>query len=174
MTRPSSLQRWVTLLAALSVLTIGFSFPRFSLPRFYPAFVSQFHWASASAVAGGSIVLLLIGIFSPVVGWLVDRYSSKSVVLGGLGAVALSLALLSQAKTLAAYYACCLLLGLGISAVSILPTSLLVAPWFARGRGSAVGFINAGIGLGGFIAPLLTNSQLGRAGISGTFLVLAA
>jgi MFS family permease len=161
------------MLAALSILTIGFSFPRFSLPRFYPAFVSQFHWASASAVAGGSIVLLLIGVFSPVVGWLVDRYSPKSVVLGGLAAVALSLALLSQAQTLAAYYGCCFLLGLGISAVSSLPTSLLVAPWFARGRGSAVGLINAGIGLGGFIAPLLTNSQLGRAGIGGTFLVLA-
>jgi MFS family permease len=36
-----------------------------------------------------------------------------------------------------------------------------------------VGLINAGIGLGGFVAPLLTNAQLGRRGISGTFLVLA-
>jgi len=173
MTRALGLQRWLTLLAAFSILTIGFSFPRFALPRFYPALVSQFHWSSASAVAGGSIVLLLIGVFSPVVGWLVDRYSPKRVLLAGIFAVALSLVLLSIARSLAQYYVFCLLLGLGISAVSILPTSLLIAGWFARGRGSAVGLINAGIGLGGFVAPLLTNAQLGRRGISGTFLVLA-
>jgi MFS transporter, OFA family, oxalate/formate antiporter len=173
MTRLPRAQRWLTLLAALSVLTIGFSFPRFSLPRLYPALVSEFHWNSASAVAGGSIVLLLIGIFSPVIGWLVDKYGAKRVLLAGIATVALSLALLSIATDLELYYASCLLLGLGISAVSILPTSLLIAPWFRRGRGSAVGFINAGIGLGGFIAPLLTNAQLGRRGISGAFLVLA-
>ena len=70
MTRPQTFQRWLTLSAAFSILTIAFSFPRFALPRFYPALVSHFHWNSASAVAGGSIVLLLIGLFSPVVGWL--------------------------------------------------------------------------------------------------------
>jgi MFS family permease len=174
MTRPQTFQRWLTLLAALSILTIAFSFPRFALPRFYPALVSQFHWTSASAVAGGSIVLLLIGLFSPVVGWLVDKYSAKRVLLGGIAVVALSLALLSVSKGLGQYYASCFLLGLGISAVSIVPTSLLVAPWFSRGRGSAVGLINASIGLGGFIAPLLTNSQLGPRGIGGTFLFLSA
>jgi|SRR5579871_931699 len=168
------LERWLTLLAAFSVLTIAFSFPRFALPRLYPALISQFHWKSASAVAGGSIVLLLIGIASPAIGWLVDRYSPKRVVLGGIVAVAVSLGLLSLSNVLGSYYASCLLLGIGISGVSILPTSLLIAPWFSRGRGSAVGLINAGIGLGGFIAPLLTNAQLGRRGISGTFLVLAA
>jgi MFS family permease len=173
MTVPPRPQRWTNLLAALSVLTIGFSFPRFALPRFYPALIAQFHWKSASAVAGGSIVLLLIGIFSPVIGWLVDRYSPKVVVLAGCITVALSLLLLSISTDLGLYYASCLLLGMGISAVSILPTSLLIAPWFSRGRGSAVGLINAGIGLGGFIAPLLTNAQLGRRGISGTFLILA-
>jgi predicted MFS family arabinose efflux permease len=82
------------------------------------------------------------------------------------------LALLSRAQSLPAYYADCLLLGIGTSAVSILPNSILIAPWFARGRASAVGLINAGIGMGG-IAPLLATSQFDRRGIGGTFLFLA-
>ena len=66
------------------------------------------------------------------------------------------------------------LLGIGASAVSILPTSILIGPFFSRWRGLAVGFINAGIGLGGFIAPRLATAQIAQRGLSGTFLVLAA
>ncbi|MBV9744825.1 MAG: MFS transporter, partial [Acidobacteriia bacterium] len=105
-------------------------------------------------------------------GWLVDRYSPKAVLLGGVITVALALALLSTSQTLPAYYAFCLLLGIGTSAVSILPNSILIAPWFAHGRASAVGLINAGIGLGG-VAPLLATSQFDRRGVGGTFLFLA-
>jgi MFS family permease len=167
-----SIRRWLALFASFCILAIAFSFGLFSLPAFYPVLIRQFGWSHAAAAAGGSIVLLLIGTFSPVVGWLVDRYSPKAVLLSGVLTVALALALLSRAQSLPAYYADCLLLGIGTSAVSILPNSILIAPWFARGRASAVGLINAGIGMGG-IAPLLATSQFDRRGIGGTFLFLA-
>ncbi len=167
-----SIRRWLALFASFCILAIAFSFGLFSLPAFYPVLIKQFGWSHAAAAAGGSIVLLLIGTFSPVVGWLVDRYSPKAVLLSGVLTVALALALLSRAQSLPAYYADCLVLGIGTSAVSILPNSILIAPWFARGRASAVGLINAGIGMGG-IAPLLATSQFDRRGIGGTFLFLA-
>src|SRR5215469_570246 len=172
MNSPSPVRRWLTLVASFCILAIAFSFGLFSLPAFYPVLIRHFGWSHAAAVAGGSIVLLLIGTFSPVVGWLVDRYSPKAVLLCGVVTVALSLALLSSAQSLPLYYAYCLLLGIGTSAVSILPNSILIAPWFARGRASAVGLINAGIGMGG-IAPALATSQFERRGIGGTFLFLA-
>jgi MFS family permease len=167
-----SIRRWLALFASFCILAIAFSFGLFSLPAFYPVLIKQFGWSHAAAAAGGSIVLLLIGTFSPVVGALVDRYSPKAVLLGGVLTVALALALLSGAQSLPPYYADCLLLGIGTSAVSILPNSILIAPWFARGRASAVGLINAGIGMGG-VAPLLATSQFERRGIGGTFLFLA-
>jgi MFS family permease len=167
-----SFRRWLALFASFCVLAIAFSFGLFSLPAFYPVLIKQFGWSHAAAAAGGSIVLLLIGTFSPVVGSLVDRYSPKAILLTGVVTVALALALLSRAQSLPAYYADCLVLGIGTSAVSILPNSILIAPWFARGRASAVGLINAGIGMGG-IAPLLATSQFDRRGIGGTFLFLA-
>jgi MFS family permease len=172
MAKPSALQRWPTLFASFCILAIAFSFGLFSLPAFYPVLIKQFGWSHAAAAAGGSIVLLLIGTFSPVVGWLVDRYSPRAVIFGGILTVAVALALLSTARSLLTYYAFCLLLGVGTSAVSILPNSILIASWFSRGRGSAVGLINAGIGMGG-VAPLLATSQFDRRGIGGTFLFLA-
>ena len=172
MAKPSAPQRWLTLFASFCILAIAFSFGLFSLPAFYPVLIKQFGWSHAAAAAGGSIVLLLIGTFSPVVGWLVDRYSPRAVIMCGILVVAAALALLSTAQSLSAYYAYCLLLGVGTSAVSILPNSILIAPWFARGRGSFVGLINAGIGMGG-VAPLLATSQFDRRGVGGTFLFLA-
>src|SRR5689334_10077909 len=165
-------QGWLTLFSSFCTLAIAFSFGLFSLPVFYPALVKAFGWNRASVAGGGSIVLLLIGVMSPVVGWLTDKYSPKVVLLSGMCIGALSLGLLSLTKSLTQYYAFCILLGLGTSAVSILPNSLLVAPWFVNRRGIAVGFVNAGIGLGG-VAPLVATAEIRERGISGAFVFLA-
>ncbi len=116
----------------------------------------------------------MIGILSPFVGSLVDKFKPKPVILGGTCLVALALALLSTIHSLAQYFAYCALLGVGASAVSILPTSILIGPSFSQWRGLAVGVINAGIGLGGYIAPRLATAQIAKRGIPGMFLVLAA
>lgn len=168
-----SFRGWLALVASFTILTVAFAFGLFSLPVFYPALVKHFAWNRASVAAGGSIVLFLIGVLSPAVGWLVDRFSAKAVLLGGMLVVALALALLSLTNSLAEYYAFCVLLGIGTSAVSIMPTSLLVGPWFTRGRGVAVGFINAGIGLGGYIVPRLVASRIEARGFSYGFLFLS-
>jgi len=158
MHKPLPLEGWLTLLSSFFILAVAFSFGLFSLPVFYPALVKSFGWNRASVAGGGSIVLLLIGILSPVVGWLSDQYSPKAVLLCGMVTGALALALLSLTHSLEQYYGFSILLGMGTSAVSILPNSLLVAPWFAHRRGVAVGFVNAGIGLGG-IAPERPNRK---------------
>src|SRR5215472_2637650 len=172
MTKSLPAQAWLTLFSSFCTLAVAFSFGLFSLPVFYPALVKAFGWNRASVAGGGSIVLLLIGVMSPVVGWLADKYSPKVVLLSGMCLGAMALALLSITQSLTQYYAFCILLGLATSAVSILPNSLLVAPWFANRRGIAVGFVNAGIGLGG-IAPLVASSQIRARGISGAFVFLA-
>jgi MFS family permease len=51
---------------------------------------------------------------------------------------------------------------------------MLIAPWFSKQRGLAVGVINAGVGVGGFVAPNLTSYLVRRNGVSMAFLSLAA
>ena len=164
---------WFTLLTSFVILMVAFSFGLFSLPQFYPSLVRIFHWNRASVTAGGSIVLLLVGVLSPVVGWMVDRFRPKRVLLGGMLLVGSALALLSSADSRPQYYAYCVVLGAGASAVSILPNSILIGPWFSKNRGLAVGFVNAGIGLGG-VAPRITAAQITQRGVPGAFLFLAA
>ena len=61
--------------------------------------------------------------------------------------------LLSTTQTLVEWYSFCTLMGIGIAASSLVPASMLIAPWFSKQRGLAVGVINAGVGLGGYIFP---------------------
>jgi MFS transporter, OFA family, oxalate/formate antiporter len=172
-TKPLSVRSWLTLFTSFVVLTIAFAFGLFCWPAIYRPLTRAYGWNFASANAGGSIILFLIGVLSPFVGALIDRFKPKRVILGGTLIVAVALALLSTIHSLREYYAFCFLLGIGASAVSIIPTSILIGPYFSRWRGLAVGFINAGIGLGGFIAPRLTTAQIAQRGLSATFLVLA-
>jgi len=71
------------------------------------------------------------------------------------------------------FYGFCVLLGVGSAAVSLVPTSMLIAPWFSSKRGLAVGVINAGVGVGGFVAPMLTARLIRQGGLAHAFLYLA-
>ena len=164
---------WQVLAASFTILMVAFSFALFSLPIFYPFLRKTYHWNAAQASAGGSIVLLLIGVLGPFIGRLTDRFTPKKVLLTGMCISAVSLALLSTIAGLAQYYAFCVLLGIGTAAVSLVPTSMLIAPWFATKRGLAVGVINAGVGVAGFIAPNLTRKLIETFSMSDAFVALA-
>ena len=148
------------LAASFTILMVAFSFALFSLPIFYPFLRRTYGWNAAQASAGGSIVLLLIGVLGPVIGRLTDRFTPKKVLLTGMCIGAGALALLSTISSLPQYYAFCVLFGIGTAAVSLVPTSMLIAPWFSTKRGLAVGVINAGVGVAGFIAPNMTRKLI--------------
>ena len=161
------------LTASFTILMVAFSFALFSLPIFYPFLRKTYHWNAAQASAGGSIVLLLIGVLGPFIGRLTDRFTPKKVLLTGMCISSVSLVLLSTIAGLTQYYAFCVLLGIGTAAVSLVPTSMLIAPWFATKRGLAIGVINAGVGIAGFIAPNLTRKLIETFSMSDAFVALA-
>src|SRR5579863_653995 len=94
-TAPLTFRSWLTLFTSFVILTVAFAFGLFCWPAVYRPLVKAFGWNFASANAGGAIALLMIGILSPFVGTLVDRFRPKPVILGGTLIVAAALALLS-------------------------------------------------------------------------------
>jgi MFS family permease len=173
-TTPLTFRSWLTLLTTFVILATAFAFGIFALPPFYPFFVKAFHWNQANVTSGNAINLFLVGILSPFVGTLVDRFTPKIVILGGTCLVALAFGLLSTVHSLGQYLAFCVVLGLGTAAVSILPTSIIIGPYFSKRRGLAVGFINAGIGVGSYLAPKIETSRILQRGIPSTFLMVCA
>jgi MFS family permease len=108
------------------------------------------------------------------VGRLADKFSPKAVLLTGLCVSAAALAMLSTTRNLVQFLGFCTVLGIGSASVSLVPCSMLIAPWFARSRGLAVGVINSGVGLGGLFAPNLTRAFIEKHGPSNAFLALSA
>ena len=163
------------MLVSFTVLAVAFCAGRFSLPVFYPVFADpkKFAWSHAAAAGGGSVVLLLGGVLGPLVGWLTDKYSPRAVMLGGCLLTATSLALLSTTTTKTEWYAYCALLGIGFASVSLVPASMLIAPWFSQQRGLAVGVINAGVGLGGYAFPKIATRFIAEYGYSQAFLLVS-
>ena len=86
---------WQVLAASFTILMVAFSFALFSLPIFYPFLRRTYGWNAAQASAGGSIVLLLIGVLGPIIGRLTDRFTPKKVLLTGMCIGGTALALLS-------------------------------------------------------------------------------
>jgi len=155
-TRAKPFYGWWVLLSASTVLMTAFSMSAYALPVFYPELVRVFGWPRASVALGGSFKTLLIGLVAPLNGWIIDRKGVRTILLAGLVTVGTAYALLSGIHSLWAYFLICFLLGTGGSWIHHLPNQLLVASWFAKKRGMAIGIMQMLGGIGDSLIPLLT------------------
>lgn len=97
-----------------------------------------------------------VNLLSPFIGALVDKRSARHVVAIGMAALGCGLMLVSFAGTLLQIWLVFLLLiPFGVLAIGIVPSSALIARWFRRRRGFALGLSVTGSSIGGFIAPPL-------------------
>jgi MFS family permease len=120
--------------------------------------VKDFGWSRAQVTSGNFYSKLLIGpLFGFVAGWMVDRFGPRRMMMGGIVMAGAALVGLSYASTLGLFYFFYLFNALGYVCGGPLPNQVLVSRWFTSARGKAMGFAYLGIGVGGAIAPLLSN-----------------
>lgn len=124
---------------------------------FFKSIESAFSLTRTMTSAIVSANLILAGIAAFGVGWALDRYGPKAVVLLMGLFTGLSLLLTSQANSpWQLFIAYSLLLSLGTGAVYVVPTSV-ISRWFDKRRGLALGISGSGAGLGLLImAPFVT------------------
>ena len=94
-------------------------------------------------------------IGSPIVGWLLDRFGTRRVMITGIPLFALVVAGfgLMQAKPPFIVPLIFALVGLTGAVQTPIPYALVVARWFDRQRGLALGIATAGVGLGTALLP---------------------
>jgi MFS family permease len=97
-----------------------------------------------------------MGILNPVAGFLVDRWSARKMVFGGMVITGLGLILLSQTANLGMYFASFFLIALGGSLAVYVTPMTVVARWFHRNLGKASSLVMLGIGVGGLLVPVVT------------------
>jgi MFS family permease len=145
----------------------------YGLPFFYDFMVRDFGWTRAQVTSGNFYSKLLIGpVFGFAAGWIVDRFGPRRMMMGGIVMAGVALVGLSYTSTLGLFYFFYLFNALGYVCGGPLPNQVLVSRWFTASRGKAMGFAYLGIGVGGAIAPLLSNRLTQQFGWQGALRTL--
>jgi MFS family permease len=147
---------WYVLAASVVIELFGLGFGIFAITTVYPYIIDAFPgWSRQQVFLPTSLIILLVGAASPLIGYLVDRYSIRLIFVIGIIVQSTGLFLFSRVQTPTQYLAVSLLIGLGMSGVTILPNQVLVSRWFAARVGLVNGIVLGATALGAAIAPAL-------------------
>src|SRR5215467_10551141 len=148
---------WIVVAAFLNLfLVVGIIF--YGFPAFYPYFVQDLHFTRAQLTQGFLLGFLFAGLpFGIVAGALIDRIGARTVILAGVALVAGSLILMSRITAFWQFELLCIVEVVGYVFAGPLANQVLIARWFERRRGQAMGYAYLGLGLGGVVAPVLIN-----------------
>ncbi len=121
-----------------------------------------------------SILSLLGGLGSPLVGLFLDRLGPRRLFQGGAIVAALGLATASQVQSLPAlFFTYGIVGGLGLAALGSPPNMVVAAQWFPKGRGRAIALADLGTALGAFLLVPLTQLLIHPIGWRGALIVQA-
>jgi MFS family permease len=147
---------WYILAASVVIELFGLGFGIFAITTVYPYIIDAFpSWSRTTVFLPTSLIILVVGAMSPVVGWLLDRYPIRWLFVIGIVIQGLALYLFAHVETPAQYIGSSLLLGFGMSGVTILPNQVLVSRWFHARVGLVNGIVLAATAFGAAMAPAL-------------------
>jgi MFS family permease len=96
-----------------------------------------------------------MGLLSPLVGILVDRFGSRKLLLSGILVLGFGIILLGFTQSLAMFYGASILIAFGAGGCTSVVTMTAVANWFDKNVGKAMGVTASGFGASGLIIPLI-------------------
>lgn len=150
---------------------MAISSPQYVWTLFTGPFTEKFGVSLAQLQVTFSLLIILQTFFSPVQGYLVDRFGIRQLVATGCVLSGLSWVLASQASSLTALYLSYGVVGgLGTGIVYVGIVGLMVR-WFPDRRGLAAGAVAAGYGMGAMVTTFPISNTLASMGMEKTLLV---
>lgn len=132
---------------------------------FMVALINDFHWSVGAVSGAQSLVMVMIGVGGPLVGWCIQKWGARKVIAVSALFLGFFLALTSQVKQIWQFYLLWgFLVGLAHSFQSIVPWTTVLSNWFIKKRGAAMGIAMSGIGIGYFIIVPVTQYIISRFG----------
>lgn len=147
---------WYIVAASLVLLAFNSSVFVYGFTAFVDPIVATFGWTAAQVSMASSMRGLETGIFNPIWGAIVDRWSPRKLMLIGVIFTGAGLILLSQMTNLAIYFIGFTILGIAYSLVSGVLPNALISRWFRRDIGKANGVFYLGLGAGGVLVPVVS------------------
>ncbi len=145
---------WTLVIVLLLLVSIGMGTTMYMYSLIAGAVGQEFGASRLALMAGSTGMLLGMGLLSPSIGRLLDRTSSRKLLVASslvMGAGFLWVAMSSHVWMVIASYI--LFISIGAAALSLLTAATLLTRWFVRYRGLAIGIAALGTQFGGFFYP---------------------
>lgn len=165
---------WRVVLAAWLGVMAGFgSLFVYTFAVFVKPLGAEFHWNRESISFGFGLAAISLGLISPLLGRLIDRFGPRLIILPCMtvfGCAIASLALLRSQSW--QFYVTCILIGLVGNGAAHLAYSRSISTWFQRRLDVALALVMVGAGLGAMLLPLFAQAIISRAGWRAAYLSL--
>ena len=148
------------LLTGLVLMSIYGGLGYYAFGVFFKPIQEEFNWERGVTSAAFAMFYVVLAVSSPLIGRLTDRYGPKKTFTLGALILSLGLTLLSLSANLLHFYIAYGITGLGCSTIGTVPVSYTVSNRFKKRRGTAIGIVSSGMGIGGFIVPLIIGIYL--------------
>lgn len=146
----------------------------YSFPLFYKPLQVEFNWSRGVISAVYTVYSVLSALLAPLIGRMIDRYGAKRSIVTGAVVTGLGFAWLSLMKNLWSFYTAYIVIGLGMRGFDLMATAKIVSNWFVKRRGTALGIMASGFGVGGLLmAPVIGSYLIPVFGWRGAYLALA-
>jgi len=165
---------WKIVLAGFFGVMVSFaSIVPYTFGLFLKPLAESFGWHREATSAGFSIAALTLAAASPGLGFLLDRYNPRRIILPCIvvfSAAYTSLAMLTP--HLPHFYGTFFLIGMVGNGTAYIGYSRAISTWFNRRRGFALSIMLAGSALGAILLPVLAQAVITHMGWRAAYLTL--
>jgi MFS family permease len=148
---------WIVFACACGLLVGAGSILIFSFGVFLKPVTEDLGITRGDLSAALGISAWCVALSCPIVGWLIDRFGTRRVMIPGVLLFALAVASfgLLPAKSMPIVFLIFCIAGFISGVQTPIPYAAVVSRWFDRERGIALGVATAGVGLGVALIPQL-------------------
>jgi MFS family permease len=166
---------WIVFATVCGLIVGGGAINVFAFAVFLKPITTEFGVGRGMFSSALTLHATLAALSCPVMGWLVDRWGARRVMIPGLVVYALATAsyALIQASPFAVTYLLFAITGIVGGVGTPIPYAAVLTQWFDRQRGLALGIGIAGVGLGVALVPQLAAFLIAAFGWRTAYLGLA-
>lgn len=157
---------WLLVAGLFSVLMVSSGLGFYNHSLYMATLAAEKGWALSTLSGAVSLFFVVSGGFGMFVARLIDRHDVRWTMAAGSIVAGAALTLLGFAESIVQVYAAFALFGLGYSAVSLVPSTTLVARWFTTNRSVALSVASTGLSVGGVLVTPLSVWLIAQSGFA--------
>jgi MFS family permease len=167
---------WRVAAASSACVLVSFaSMLVYTFAIFMKPLAAEFGWSREAISAAFGVAALAIAACSPPLGWLLDRYPARRIILPCIAVFGCAFASLSLLTPhLWHLYATFLILGVVGNGTAQLAYSRVLTTWFRERRGVAFSILLGGSAVGAMVLPPIAEALIQSVGWRTSFAILGA